>query len=190
MKFFGLLLYLERELAGNDRREQVEVTLGEVSTYADLDALSLRLEEVVASLVDEDAKADVFEERIAELEACNVKLSEERDQALGIGQKFGIRAYVERKISGHPHRNRLRNFLNESVSRSTEDVDRLVETFTAANPLSTEYTQIRADLAKPGGGISRGRKRSLINEDMEPDADVSMVGGVSMAELAKRANVM
>jgi len=189
-KELGFHLHLERELAGNDRADQIMEMLGDVNEYENLDDLKGRFDEISEALSVEDEAKNQYESRIKELESMIVKLSEERNQALNIGQNFGIRAYVERKIADHPHRSKLRTFLNENRLTSKEDVDRLVETFTAANPVSDEYARIRSGIK----GAKSGQRRGLqLTEDIGGfssmnEEDDNLVGGVSVRELARLAN--
>jgi len=165
--------------------------LGDVNEYDALDALKDRVSEISDALAEEDVVKHQYEERISQMEIMIQKLSEERDQALSIGKNFGVRAYVERKIADHPHRNKLRKFLNESKPDTKESVDKLVEAFTAANPVSDEYSRIRQGIEG-----SSGRSRALrMVEDVggggqESIVEDSVIGGVSVRELAKLAGVL
>ena len=180
-KEFGFAFFLERELADNDRKDQIVEMLGDVSEYADLDELRERLSDVVSVLAEEDEKQQEYLSRIAELEAQATKLAEERDKALGIGHKFGIKAYIERKVSTSPHRGALRTFLDESRPASVEAVDRLVESFSKANPVSSEYMSVRRSM-KERSFEKRGKLGK--GDSLQLTESVS-IGGISIDELAK-----
>ena len=185
-KEFGYALHLERTLIDNSRKDQILDMLGDVSECESLNELKGRLGEILEALVEEDEKQQAYEEKIAELEAQTVKLQEERDQALGISHKFGIRALIERKVADHPHRDKLRNYLSESKPSSQEDVDRLVEAFTAANPISREFEKIRSEMGDKG---VRGQRRSEPTDKDEgaEHLEEGFIHGVSMNELVKLA---
>ena len=190
-KDFGFALHLERELGGNDRKDQVVEMVGNLAEYETLDALKTRIVEVSSVLAEEDEKQQQIRHEVAELKAQNAQLLEDRDKALAIGHKLGIKAYIERKVSGHPHRVPLRKSLDESSPASVGEVDRIVEEYTADHPVSKEFAEIDAWM---GGDQRQGSPRNPLSleEDNggENNSDgVSTIAGVSMNELAQLAGV-
>lgn len=189
-KELGFHLYLERELFDNDRADQIMEMLGDVNEYDELDSLKDRVSEISDALAEEDKVKHQYEERISQMEIMIQKLSEERDQALNIGKNFGVRAYIERKIADHPHRNKLRKFLNESKPDTKESVDKLVEAFTATNPVSDEYSRIRQGIEGSSGRSRALRMVEDVGGGSDPIVEDNVIGGVSVRELAKLAGVL
>jgi len=183
-KELGFHLYLEREIGGNDRLEQIMEMLGDVTEYADLDSLKERVEEIAAVLAEDDEAREQYEDRIAALEKKIALTEEQRDKALNIGKQFGIRAYIERKIADNPRASALRSYLDEAAPETKEDVDRLVESYTKANPTSDEFNRIRDD-------IGRGLKRPVEDDGsrLQRSLNEGSILGVPMVELQRRADI-
>jgi len=182
-KELGYHLYLERELGDNERAEQIVEMLGDVTEYENLDSLKERVNEIAGALAEDDKVRDQYEERIAALEKQLSMTEDQRDKALNVSRQFGIRAYIERKIADNPKAPVLRNYLNEAAPQTKEEVDKLVETYMAANPLSEDFKRIRKDYKGQGPRKPReedGGKRTLSEET---------VMGVPMSELQKRSGI-
>jgi len=186
-KELGYHLYLERELSDNAHFEQVMEMLGDVSEYDTLDQLKDRVEEISEALSEQDKVTEDYEVRISQMEKELNKITEERDKALSIGKQFGLRAYVERKIADNPRASQLREFIGNQAFESREDVDKLVESFTAANPPSEEYEKIRNGIEKRGQTLPEdigSRSPKSLTEGMGD------VAGVPINELRERAERM
>jgi hypothetical protein len=177
-KELGYHLFLERELGDNDRAEQVIGMLGDVTEFDTLDSLKERVAEISEALSEDDRVVSEYEDRIAALEKENSKVVEERDRALSIGKQFGVRAYIERKITDNPRSSSLREYLDEAGPENKDDVDRMVEAFNAANPLSEEYNHIRKGLRMED---EDERQREVVVEGRD-------VLGVPMTELVELSN--
>jgi len=184
-KELGYHLYLERELHGSDRAQQVMEMLGDVTVYDTLEALKERVEEITSALSAEDEEREKYEDRIAELEKKLQLTESQRDKALNIGKQFGIRAYIERKVADHPKAPSLRSYLDEASPETKEDVDKLVETFDKANPTSDEFNRIRAGMSGSGprrpSEVEKGKKRPL--------SEGQSIMGVPMTELQSRSGI-
>lgn len=187
-KELGFHLFLEKEIGGNDRREQVMEMLGDVKAYKNLDNLKDRVAEILSALSEEDEVKEEYERRIKALEKENEKLSEERNKALKIGQQFGIRAYVERQVANHPRGSQLRSFISESGPETKDDVDRLVEGFNKSHSVSDEYSQIRRGIEK----IGKKGKNNMLSEHEDRSSRRTRgqeIFGVSMDEIVKMSRI-
>jgi len=183
-KEFGYHLHLERELRDNERADQIIEMLGDVTDFETLDDLAGRVEEISTALAEGDDVKEEFEDRIAQLEKKVNLVTEQRDKALAISKQFGIRAYIERKISGSPQASRLREHIDSVQPSNKEGVDKLVESFKADNPPSREFEEIRSQ-------IISSRPRHLDSDDdlrVSIEEDVTVMG-VPMSELQKRSGI-
>lgn len=185
-KEMGYHLYLERELRDNERASQVVEMLGEVTEYDSLDNLKDRVTEILNALSEDDEVREKYEDRIAQLEKRLVLTEGERDKALNIGKQFGIRAYIERKVSNHPHGPTLRTYLDETKPSSKDEVDRLVESYTKAHPLSNEFKRIRAGLNEDKKMLEEVHGTQEKEENLLEEGSIL---GVSMGELRERSGL-
>lgn len=176
-------LYLERNLHGDPRREQVEAMLGDVTQYDSLDDVRDRIGSIVEALDAEQEVLDAKDQEIAKLKAENAKLAEDMERTLTVGNQFAVKAYIEKKLGRHPKAAKLRTFLDEMAPMTAEEVDSLVETFDEEFPISDEYRRIQEGL------------ESDDSEDLTEEAPTmgaanrGNVYGVPMSELATRAGV-
>ncbi len=177
-------LHLERSLAGDERREQIEGILGDIAEFKTLDDLQERVEEIRMALSEEDEIQEEKDREIAKLEA-EKKLAEDKlEQALEVSNQLAVTAYVENRLGKHPKANRVRNFLNEAAPSTKEDVDNLIEAFDEENPTSDEFNKIRRDL-NLGEDEVRGSRRTL----QENGSGSGQVLGVDMGMLAEMSGV-
>jgi hypothetical protein len=147
-KELGFHLHLERDLRDNERGEQIVEMLGDVKEYESLEVLKERVEEISQALSKDDSVREEYQRKVDGLEAKVAKLKEERDQALAIGKKFGITAYIEQKAAAHPHSAKLREHLKKGAPVSKANVDRLTEDYNKNHPVSNEYNLIREGMKK------------------------------------------
>lgn len=173
-------LYLEQTLHSDERREQIEGMLGDVTQFDSLDDLKERVEEIQEALSGDDEVKEEYDRDIARLEAEKKQLEEELETALTVSNQFAAKAYIERKLGRHPKADKVRTFLDEAGPIVSEDVDRLVEAFDAEFPASDEYDKIRGGLEK---------KRETHKGNGRPSANGGKVFGVNIEELAEAAGV-
>lgn len=185
-KELGYHLYLERFLKSSERADQVVEMLGDVNEFDTLDELKERVEEIHDALSEEDKVREQYEDRIARLEKKLVLAENQRNKALEIGRKFGLTAYVEHKVVNHPKAIALREYILESGAKSKGAVDKVVESFNRANPVSEEFKRIRKGL-KDSGPRRLSEEDELV-EDKKGKSGGSVMG-VSMAELQQRAGI-
>lgn len=183
----GYKLYLERTL-GEDA-DAIIKELGGVSEFQSLDALKEAVSAILERIesVEEDKskykdeilkREKEIEKRDREIEA----LREQREQALGIGAKMGIRAYLEKCISGHPRAIGIRKYVLEADPDTKTEVDGLIESYDKEHPLSDEYLKIRKGISKP-----------RLTEDLSsltPKTGISDIMGVPMGELDSRTKMI
>lgn len=184
-------LYLEQELHGSERREQVEGMLGDVTVFESLDDLKERVKEILDALSENDEVQEEHKREVAHLKAMNRRLEEQLEKSLMVSNQFAARAYIERKLANHPRAEDVRAFLEEADPMTQEDVDRLVEAFDAQNPVSDEFRRIRKGLKEDtdeddnkGLGESRSNRRSLRAIDGGGN-----VLGVAIGDLAEEAGL-
>jgi len=177
-------LFLEQELHGSDRREQVESILGDVTMFESLDDLKERVEEIVDALSEEDEIQEEHNREIEYLEAQNKQLQEQLETSLTVSNQFAAKAYIERKLATHPRANDVRSFLNEAEPMTQEDVDRLVESFDHSNPVSEEFQTIRKGINRERGD---GGLQDLREDRQLTVLDGGNVLGVNIDELAEEA---
>jgi len=179
-KELGYNLYMERELGEN--ADTVKSRIGDVNRFDTIEDFQEAIEEVLEQLKEEEEERVEQEAEVAKLKAEVEQLKEQRDRALSVSHKFGLRAYLEKKIAGHPKAPALREHVESVNPQKKEDIDRLIATYNRENPLSEEYQRIR-----------RGLKRSTPTDDFKsntPDSlveDQEVVMGVPM-DLLKTAS--
>jgi len=179
-------LYLEQELHGDERREQIEGVLGDVTVFESLEDLKERVEEIVTALSEEDEVKEEYEREIKKLKAQAQRLQEQLETSLTVGNQFAAKAYIERKLANHPRAEDVRGFLDEAEPMTQDEVDRLVEAFDARNPVSDEFSKIRKGLNKDDnddGKQKLGEARQL------QAIDGGKVLGVNIGELAEEAGL-
>lgn len=179
----GYKLYLER-MFGEDADTVIE-KLGGVLDFDSLDALKEAVSRIVEDMEEEEGRYSAYQREIRrrddEIRKRDDKiaaLKEQREQALGIGARLGVRAYLEQRISGHPRAIKIRKYVVESDPTSREEVDTLIDAYDRDHPVSEEYLHIR-----------KGMSRTVVTEDLRspsPSNGMDEVMGVPMNVLKAR----
>lgn len=177
-------LFLERNLHGDERRTQIEGMLGDVNRFEDLDDLRKRVGEITSALAEADQVQEERRREVAVLEAKNRKLEEDLERSLKAANQFAVKAYIEKRLSGHPLAAKLRGFLNESRPSTVAEVNSFVSTFDSEFKTSDEYDRIQAGLKK------RSAAKPLDEEkDGDRKGSGATVMGVSMDVLRRRSGI-
>ena len=174
-------LFLERQLRDDDRRDQVESILGDVTAYESLDELKIRLEGIQKALDEEDEIQEEKDLVVERLKLEKRKLQEELEKALSIGNKIAIKGYIEKSLANHPKAHVLRGVLDESTPTNAGEVDDIIEAYDAEYPVSDEYSRISSDL-----GLDDDDKDVVLFEDRKPGGDVFGVDMRMLAEMSGR----
>ena len=182
---FGYHLYLLRE--HQDEAKAILGRIGDINRFGKIEEFKSAVEEVLSSMEEENKERTEREEELAKKDAEIEQLKEQRDQAVKLTAKSLLRAYMEKKISGHPKAGELREHIETSVPKKKEDVDKLIVSFDRRNPVSEEFKRIRR-------GLKRNRSESVITQNeggvqslMEEDDTVM---GVSMDLLKAESEKM
>ena len=183
-KELGYNLYLERKLGDSDEVKKVMSLLGDVKRFGSFDEFKEAVGDIIEALEEEDEERIKYEEKIAKLEKKNQKMQEALEQALTVGSKLGVRAYLEKKLSRHPRAEGAREYISEANPMTKDDVDRLLAAYNRENPLSEDFKRIRSGLKK-GKVASSMKSRKPLQEGSE-----NYILGVSLEELKERANRM
>lgn len=132
-KELGYKLRVEQRIADYSNKKQIRQNIGDVMRYESLKELDVRLSEILRDVKQEEERKNRqiqnVQEEIKKLQEQNVQLQESYEQTLQIAKKLGIKAYMEKKLSGNPAATRIKKIVESRNLERPEDIDALVEQF-------------------------------------------------------------
>ena len=145
----GYKFYLERALADDPDASLIRNIIGDVKQFANSSELKARVEVIREQLAakrveDQEAEQKIAaqaEEIQASAEALVVEATARADKAESVSVKLAeanksmaLKLYTAKKLRNHPRSAKIRSLVESSGVESTDDVDQIVEQYTADDP--------------------------------------------------------
>jgi hypothetical protein len=200
----GYKFFLERHLNGDPDAEFIRTLIGDVKEYADSKELKARVESIRGELqkkrdadkateekiAAEVAKAQELAQATADEAAKKVQKAEAAAEKLAEANKaMALRLYSEKQLRNNPNSAKIRSLVEQANPNSMDDVDKLIEEFSPAEPHDEE---------EAGDIRSRIRRRiksqtvehdALEEETREPRRGERQIHGVDVGELRRLSNI-
>jgi hypothetical protein len=148
-KELGYKLRIEQKIADLPYKSEIRRLMGDVTRFESLKVLDKKLEGVLGQI---KAYQNRFEAKEKEKDVVIKGLEEQvgslktmYKEAIRVAENFGIKAYMERKLAGHPASERIKKIVESRNLTTTEDVDSLVEQF---NTVRTPGMNLRDKIRK------------------------------------------
>lgn len=162
----GYRYYLERELANDPDRDLIERVVGDVKNYESISQIDERVGSIREELERRRARREKRESRRREamdraleehrsLREDNAKLRNALERSLQAVRELGVNLQVEKRISAHPRRDRIRSMVESARPQSMDEVDALIEACRDAPRSREELEAVRQRVRRlTGGGFS------------------------------------
>lgn len=158
-----------------DTKEHILGMLGDLSRFGSIEEFKEALASTVESVLTETTRQEEENAELAAMKAENEKLRKALGKSVELGKALGTKAYLEQRLNAHPQASAIREQAENVRLEGKRAVDRLIESFEAANPLSDEFDQISSEF---GGGLSH-----LTEGDEDPqDFTEGFTGAMHMPE--------
>jgi hypothetical protein len=148
-KELGYKLRIEQRIADLPYKQEIRRLMGDVTRFESLKSLDKKLEGVLAQIKTYqnrfEAKTQEKNEVIKGLEEQVHTYKKMYSEAIKVAENFGIKAYMEKRLSGHPAYARIKKIVEDRDLKRPEDVDALIEQF---NTLKTPGTNLRDKIRK------------------------------------------
>jgi hypothetical protein len=194
-------LYLERTLSNDPDAELVRNLMGDVTEFASSTELKARLEAVRGELAIKSEENLKKQEAIAaeaaktqaliqvvqeEAKARVAKLEEAVEKLAGSNKDLALRLYTEKRLRGNSRSAKIRTLVENNSVSSKEDVDELIEQYSASNPHdSDESGAFRAKIRKR---LKSQTRESDALEEASPVGD-GLLHGIPMSEIQSLSGI-
>lgn len=202
----GFKLFIEQQLAMDPDGELVRKIVGEVTQYDRLDVLKAKIAEVKSELAAKREEARLAEEkRKQEIAEATAKVEEAKKlaeskaaelektlrEALLNQQQLAFRLKAEQMLTKHPLAAKIRPMVESTKFSSSEDVDRLFETFRESKRDADEQDDVRSRVRSRLNGGSEDETPVVEQTQRSTQASVQDYNGlgVSTGELKRLAGL-
>jgi hypothetical protein len=146
----------------DENLEVVKNNIGDIMRFKSISELEESVRLVINKVKKQSEAERAVTEEVQKLKDDNDKLSQSVTEAHIAARQLALQLYVERKISDHPHKLRVRKIIEGAISNGAannqQEINDIIDEYDDNNPVSEEYNSITRSLRK-------GRNDTSIDSD-------------------------
>jgi len=184
-KKIGYEYYVEQRLKSEDNPDLIRNILGDLTRFNSLEKLGKAIDEAIETSKEVMDHKEEENEKIEKLKEENERLKSDNEKLFNEAKNLALRIYLERKLDGEPQRIKIKKIVEENINsgniKDKSQIDEMIDTYKADNPVSEEFTKINSTL--------RSSRESKNNDDSKKTLSEGNVLGVEMQRLCELSGV-